>query len=323
MKVRRLSTLAAMIVGSLATGTASLWFWFAQHRTHDAVMALYPGVAFTLMLLLGTGDVLESSRKVVARHPYLIALAPLGLWGLYFLYASGLGIATAESAGVMALYLAVPFVMLRSGSGKWADPVAMLWLWLPLELGLIRRVLIAGAGTDLHYAFAQLLAIDAGIIAFAIWHGTPNIGYRYEWNGSIVRTGFLSFLIFSAVAIPLGFEIGFIHYRFQLSKLLYSPGLFAGIFFATAIPEEFLFRGLIQNWIERVTSSRIIGLLFASIVFGASHLNNGSPIPNYKYFLMASIAGVFYGWAWQRTRSLVSSSLVHALVDTLWSVFFR
>jgi hypothetical protein len=84
MKVRRLSTLAAVIVGSLVTGAAALWFGFAQHRTHDAVMALYPGVAFTLMLLLGSGDVLESSRKVVARRPYLIALAPLGLWGLYF-----------------------------------------------------------------------------------------------------------------------------------------------------------------------------------------------------------------------------------------------
>jgi CAAX protease family protein len=223
----------------------------------------------------------------------------------------------------MALYLAVPFVMLRSGSGKWADPVAMLWLWLPLELGLIRRVLMAGAGTDLHYAFAQLLAIDAGIIAFAIWHGTPNIGYCFESNRSIIGTSILSFLIFSVVAIPLGFKIGFIHYTFQSSKLPSVPILFAGILFMTAIPEEFLFRGLIQNWIEKVTSSRMLSLLFASIVFGASHLNNGPPIPNYRYFLMASIAGVFYGWAWQRTRSLVSSGLVHALVDTVWSVFFR
>jgi hypothetical protein len=286
-------------------------------------MVIYPVVAFTLMILLGSGDVLERSRKAVVRHPYLIALAPMGLWGLYFLYASGIGILTAERAGVMALYLTVPFVILRSGSGKWVDPVAILWMWLPLELGLIRSVLIGDAGADLHYAFAQLLAIDAGIIAFAIWHGTPNIGYRYEWNSSIAGTGILSFLIFIATAIPLGFKIGFIHYTFETSKLATAPALFAGIFFATAIPEEFLFRGLIQNWIERISSSRILSLLFASIIFGASHLNNGPPIPNYRYFLMASIAGVFYGWTWQRTRSLVSSGLVHSLVDTLWSVFFR
>jgi membrane protease YdiL (CAAX protease family) len=323
MNARRLSTLEAVIVGSLVTAAVFLTLWFIQHRTHDAMMVIYPGTAFTLMLLLGSGTVLERGRKAVSAHPYLIVLAPLGLWGLYYLYASGMGTATAERAGVMALYLTVPFVILRSGSSKWTDPVAILWMWLPLELGLMRRVLIAGAGADLHYAFAQLLAIDAGIIAFAIWHGTPDIGYRYEWSASIAATGFLSFLIYSAIAIPLGFEIGFIHYTFQTSKLLTAPGLFAVIFFATAIPEEFLFRGLIQNWLERITSSRILGLVIASIVFGAAHLNNGPPVPNYKYFLMASIAGIFYGWAWQRTRSLIASGLVHALVDTLWSVYFR
>ena len=323
MKARRLSTLGALIVGILLTAAAGLWLWLAQHRTNDAIMVIYPGIAFTLMLLLGGDNVLERGRKAVAGHPYLIVLAPLGLWGLYFLYASGIGVATAENAGLMALYLTAPFVILGRGSSKWAEPVAILWLWLPLELGLIRRILIAGAADDLHYALAQLLAIDAGIIAFAIWNGTPNIGYRYEWNSSIGSTGLLSFLIFSAVAIPLGLQIGFIHYTFLPSKLLTAPALFAGIFFLTAIPEEFLFRGLVQNWLERLTSSRILSLLFAAIVFGAAHLNNGPPVPNYKYFLMASIAGIIYGWAWQRTRSLVCSGLVHSLVDTLWSVFFR
>jgi membrane protease YdiL (CAAX protease family) len=84
-----------------------------------------------------------------------------------------------------------------------------------------------------------------------------------------------------------------------------------------------LFRGLIQNWIQRVTKSPLWSLTVASLIFGASHLNNGPPVPNYRYFLLATIAGGFYGRAWRRTRSLMSSTLTHALVDTLWSVFFR
>jgi len=64
-------------------------------------------------------------------------------------------------------------------------------------------------------------------------------------------------------------------------------------------------------------------LITASVIFGASHLNNGPPIPNYKYFVMASIAGLFYGSAWQQTRSLMASSITHALVDTFWSLIFR
>jgi membrane protease YdiL (CAAX protease family) len=91
----------------------------------------------------------------------------------------------------------------------------------------------------------------------------------------------------------------------------------------TAISEELLFRGLIQNWFERMTGRRIVGLILAAIVFGASHLNNGPPIPNYKYFLLASIAGVFYGFVWQATGSLTASAITHALVDTVWSAVFR
>src|SRR6202007_2201506 len=100
-----------------------------------------------------------------------------------------------------------------------------------------------------------------------------------------------------------GLAIGFIRFSFTTSKLYAAPLLFAGIFFFTALPEEFLFRGLIQNWIERRTRRQALRLGNASVIFGASHLNNGPPVPNYKYFLMASVAGLFYGRAWRQTVS--------------------
>ena len=222
----------------------------------------------------------------------------------------------------MALYLAVPFVALTLTPKL--EPAVILWLWLPVELGILRAILITRQpGTDLHYIFAQLLAIDAGIIAFVVWNRTPKIGYRLEADRTIAASGFVHFALFAVIAIPLGLAIGFIRYSFAASKLYAAPLLFLGIFFFTALPEEFLFRGLIQNWIERVTGHRAGSLLAASVIFGASHLNNGPPFPNYKYFLMATIAGWFYGRAWRTTGSLMASSLTHALVDTLWSVIFR
>src|SRR3989449_11643561 len=96
-----------------------------------------------------------------------------------------------------------------------------------------------------------------------------------------------------------------IQYSFATSKLYAAPVLFVGIFLFTALPEEFLFRGLIQNWLQRTVRSGAISLAIASLIFGASHLNNGSPIPNYRYFLMATIAGMFYGRAWRNTGSLM------------------
>jgi hypothetical protein len=178
-------------------------------------------------------------------------------------------------------------------------------------------------GPDLHYAFAQLLAIDAGLVAFIVWNGTPNVGFRFEVDRTYIRAGLASFVMFAVIAIPLGFAIDFIHYSFTLKKLYSAIPVFAGIFLFTALPEEFLFRGLIQNWLERVTRRRVVSLVIAALIFGASHLNNGPPIPNYRYCLMATIAGIFYGSAWSATGSLMASALTHALVDTVWSVVFR
>ena len=41
-----------------------------------------------------------------------------------------------------------------------------------------------------------------------------------------------------------------------------------------ALPEELLFRGVIQNGLSRAFGSRAAGLVVASIVFGAVHLDN-------------------------------------------------
>jgi membrane protease YdiL (CAAX protease family) len=39
--------------------------------------------------------------------------------------------------------------------------------------------------------------------------------------------------------------------------------------------------------------------------------------------ILASIAGIFYGWTWRKSNSIFASAIVHALVDTTWHFFFR
>jgi membrane protease YdiL (CAAX protease family) len=322
MDRHRLSSKVALIAGLAVTAAAVVWFAAAGRPLTQALFFICPGLAFTGMLLLGSDHILEWGQKSVSAEPGRIALVPAFLWGLYVIFAAGMGIATPVALATMAVYLSIPFLAFA----VWpkADPFVILWIWLPLELGIVRRILITQApGTDLHYPFAQLLAINAGIVAFIVWNRTPNVGYRFEFDRTILRSGFANFFMFAIIAVPLGLSIDFIHYSFTLKKLYTGIPVFAGIFLFTALPEEFLFRGLIQNWIERSTGRRVISLLVASVIFGASHLNNGPPIPNYRYFLMATIAGIFYGSAWTSTGSLMASALTHALVDTVWSVVFR
>jgi CAAX protease family protein len=302
-------------------GTA-IWFWSATHRLTPALFIACPGAAFTGMLLLGSNRVLENLKLWIHEKPARVALVPATLWLLYLVYAAGMGIVDGRAALAIAIYLSFPFLAF-SLSSKF-EPLVILWLWLPLEFGIIRDLLMTPrAGVGAHYVFGELLAFDVGIVAFAVWNKTPAIGYRFEADGKIMANGFIQFLLFAAIAIPLGLAIGFIRYSFTASKLYAAPLGFLGIFFFTALPEEFVFRGLIQNWIDRTTQRQAFSLVAASIIFGASHLNNGPPLPNYKYFLMATVAGVFYGRAWRTTGSLMSSSFTHALVDTFWTVIFR
>jgi membrane protease YdiL (CAAX protease family) len=318
----RLGIREATVFGIVAAVLAGIWIWNTTHQINAAIFVVCPGLAFTAMLWLGSDSVLERIEKWVHFQPARITIVPAALWLLYLAYAAGMKIADARSALIMAAYLALPFLAL-SFTAK-VEPLAILSLWLPLEFGIIRNVLVTRTtGTDLHYVFAQLVAIDAGIIAFAVWNRTPSIGYRFEADQRILSSGLINFLLFALIAIPLGLTIGFIRYSFAASKLYTAPLVFIGIFLFTALPEEFLFRGLIQNWIERKTRKQTFSLVTASVIFGASHLNNGPPIPNYKYFFMASIAGLFYGRAWRNTGSLMASSMTHALVDTFWSLVFR
>jgi membrane protease YdiL (CAAX protease family) len=96
-----------------------------------------------------------------------------------------------------------------------------------------------------------------------------------------------------------------------------------GIFLLTAWPEELLFRGLLQNSLTRTLSSESGGWILASIIFGLAHITNSGVFPNWRYALLATIAGIFYGRTWRKTASIFPAAIVHALVDTTWHLLFR
>jgi len=84
-----------------------------------------------------------------------------------------------------------------------------------------------------------------------------------------------------------------------------------------------LFRGLLQNSLSRTLSSETGGWIAASVIFGLAHITNNGVFPNWRYEILATIAGVFYGRVWRKTNSIFTSAIVHALVDTIWHLAFR
>jgi len=75
----------------------------------------------------------------------------------------------------------------------------------------------------------------------------PSQSDPIEWRRGFASAIAINLLLFTVIAIPFGEAIGFIHWDPSLSRLRSLPLFAVGIFVFTAWPEEFLFRGLLQN----------------------------------------------------------------------------
>jgi uncharacterized protein len=205
------------------------------------------------------------------------------------------------------------------------DALIVLALWLPVELrALPRAPLMLAPGIEV--PALKLFALDLALIVFLLLRPLPGIGYTFRLRGRDVARAATAFSAFVVVAIPLALSIDFAAYRGLAFEAVRWAALAAGIYLLIALPEELLFRGLIQNLIERQWGRSWRTLAAAALVFGAAHLNNvsaGRSVPNVPYMLMASLAGLAYGWVWRATGKITAAALTHALVDWVWGIAFR
>jgi membrane protease YdiL (CAAX protease family) len=265
-----------------------------------------------------------AQRALGGRAAYFGPLVPLFAVLVYSLSVSG----NWALLLLGAAYCVLPAILLASSAGKspgtWEDYAGLMLIWLPAVLPVPVRLLyrVFPYPPPLTHTLAILLALSTAVAAFVLLRRLDGIGYAMAWSRGFTANFALHFAIFAAIAIPLGITLGFLTYQPSLERARSSPLTVLGILFFTAWPEEFLFRGLLQNLLARAMKNQWAGLIVASIVFGFSHIFH-APFPNWKYVLLATIAGLFYGHCWIRTRSLLPGALVHALVDISWHILFR
>jgi CAAX protease family protein len=250
-------------------------------------------------------------------------LAPLVPLVLFLIYSVALNHGSwLTVAG--AAYVVAPALILAGSAGKapgtWQDYLAVLLIWLPVVLRWMYRLF--PYPPPLTHTLTILLAVSTGVAGFVVLRRLDGVGYVLDWRRGYLAHFAILFIAFAAIAIPLGMKIGFIAWAPSLGRLRAAPLTIMGILFFTAWPEEFLFRGLLQNLLSKTLKSSWLGLFVAAVIFGFAHILH-SPFPNWKYVALASIAGVFYGLAWMRTKSLVPGVLMHALLDISWHILFR
>jgi membrane protease YdiL (CAAX protease family) len=85
-----------------------------------------------------------------------------------------------------------------------------------------------------------------------------------------------------------------------------------------ALGEEFLFRGLLQQWTAVWFGNEWLALALASLLFGAVHLWSRG----WQFAFLAAVAGVFYGLAFRQAKSIRASMVTHALTVTTLRLFY-
>lgn len=95
-----------------------------------------------------------------------------------------------------------------------------------------------------------------------------------------------------------------------------------------AIPEEILFRGIIQTYIYSISLNVILSIILSALIFGLAHVLNGSKgfSPekwNWKLVAMTFLAGIFLGFSFYVTGSLVVPIVLHTLFILIMKVFIK
>jgi len=195
---------------------------------------------------------------------------------------------------------------------------------LPVEFTLGRELIpvpIRGLIHQTIYGVAVTLALTLFLLARGFE------GMKYRWPGG--RRDFVyplaGFGVAAPVLLALGLALQFIA-PFHVATHVTASWLlmrFVLILAGVALPEEILFRSLIQNWLFQRLGESNRTLLVAAVIFGAAHLNNApGPLPNWRYMLLATVAGFVYGKVFQKGSSVFASAFLHALVNTVRHGFF-
>jgi membrane protease YdiL (CAAX protease family) len=291
-----------------------------QNVTPIAIAAL--GVELAPAVLFGC--VAERVARAMGRWPVVLRIAlPALLVAPYVMVSVSYGM---FRWGWFAFYAALPvtiaWLLLRAAAadagqrGDWRDALILLVLGLAVDLRWFDRAWPSGLR-----ALNELFLVDAGLYGFLAIRQLGGTGFDFHLKWSDWKTGLRELVFFAPSVLVLGLAVGFIHPHRNLPGVGSALLRWVGIFFFTAVPEELFFRAWVQNLLERRVGRRA-ALVVASVLFGLSHFNKRSAHFNWRYVLLATIAGIFYGRAWRENRRVPASTITHASVDWIWGLWF-
>ena len=259
---------------------------------------------------------------------------PASIWGqpLWLILAASAGFIALISGqltplglGLAALYLFIAYLFSRTTGAKkkW---LTLLLAALSLLLGAhllpgfhnlqaLNAVLVSADGLP----FTIYLNLDKTLVALGLlgWC-VPRLSRRQEWR-QLLQVLLSRSLLFLLLIFILALASGKVHWDPKLPSYTLLWMLTNLLFVCTA--EEAFFRGFLQQQLALLWKNRPLQqelpLALASLVYGLSHFAGG---PLYVAFV--TLAGLGYGWVYQKTGCIEASILLHFALNAAHFLLF-
>jgi uncharacterized protein len=280
---------------------------------------------FLLLPLLALAFFNEQFSRAVTRFPLPVRLGSPVLAAVpYYLVAHSSENFRWLFVGIYAVLPVALVILVWDASrrdpvqrGDWRDFLVLLILGVVVEFKLFERAWPIGMGS-----FNRLILLDTAVYGFLVIRQLTDVGFHFVPRLSDVKIGLRELAFYTPIAVPVGLWLGFLRWHAVLPSFARFALSWLAIFAVIAVLEETYFRGLLQNLLERRIGPRW-SLLVTAPIFGLSHFNKGATHFNWRYVLLATFAGIFYGRAWRAQHRLTASAITHASVDTIWSIWLK
>lgn len=223
-------------------------------------------ILYFIFFTIGKPAVSDWLREKMRGDIKYISLFPLLLTGLYFIYIAVNGDNPLQGTTFLIPYLlffpALMMAVKNTGnpSLNWVDFFTLFAFFFPVTLVKINfngDLPYNGDGFDSVYRIAVMLA---AVFAFVTVRNIKDAGFYPTFNRKYLLTTLWVWLVFYLFVFAIGYSVDFIQFsadrRYDLALAEKISAGFIAIFLHTALFEELVFRGLLQNMLgKRIAQS--------------------------------------------------------------------
>ncbi len=168
------------------------------------------------------------------------------------------------------------------------------------------------------HPYSMYLNMDKPFVGlFILGLSFPLIKSFKEW-ASVIQSILPILLIGLIILVSISSITSYTDFDYKFQSIFFVWALHN--LFLTCVAEEAFFRGFLQrNLCRKLRENRygnILSLITVSILFGLAHFAGG-----FKYIILASVAGMVYGYAYQKTQRIEAGILCHFAVNTFHFIF--